>query len=82
MKTKNKIREFILNEELSDSTIAIHDDQMLLTDGILDSLSIIRILTYIESEFDVDISSNDINIDDFETINSMALMINRFSSRG
>ena len=71
MNTKNKIREFILNEVLSDSTIAIDDDQMLLTDGILDSFDIVTLVSEINDAFDIEFPVSEIIPENFENIDAL-----------
>jgi acyl carrier protein len=51
-------------------------DADLIRTGILDSLALVELLTYIENEFGTDISLDDIEIEDFHSIARIAEYIN------
>ena len=75
MTTNDKLREHFRRESRSDRTLT--DDEPLLTTGFLDSFAIVKLLTYIEQEFDVEISDADFDPDNFETIDAIATLIER-----
>lgn len=50
-------------------------DDSLLERGILDSLAIVKLLSFLEEEFDVEIDDADFDPDNFETINSIAKLV-------
>lgn len=47
----------------------------LLSTGLLDSLAIVKLLSYLEDEFDVEIDDADFDPENFETIGSIAKLI-------
>ncbi len=75
MTTNDKLREHFRRESSNDQTLT--DNEPLLTSGFLDSIAIVKLLTYIEQEFDVEISDADFDPDNFETIEAIATLIER-----
>ena len=73
--TNDKLREHFRRESRNDQTLT--DDEPLLTSGFLDSIAIVRLLTYIEQEFDVEIRDADFDPDNYETIATIATLIER-----
>ena len=55
-------------------------DDGLLSSGLLDSLAIVKLLSYLEEEFDVEIDDADFDPENFETISSIAALISTPSS--
>lgn len=50
-------------------------DTPLLTSGLLDSLGIVKLLSFIEDEFDTEIDDSDFDPENFETLASIAKLI-------
>ncbi len=50
-------------------------DDSLLSSGVLDSLAIVRLLSFVEEEFDVEISDADFDPENFETLNTITKLI-------
>jgi acyl carrier protein len=50
-------------------------DDSLLTSGMLDSLAIVKLLSFVEEEFDVEISDADFDPENFETLTSITKLI-------
>jgi acyl carrier protein len=58
------------SEKLSVEVSSVDTD--LIQTGILDSLALVELLTYIEEEFEAEISLEDIGIEDFHSIAKIA----------
>ena len=58
------------SEKLSVEVSSVDTD--LVQTGILDSLALVELLTYIEEEFEAEISLEDIGIEDFHSIAKIA----------
>ena len=54
-------------------------DADLVQTGILDSLALVELLTYIEKEFETEVSLDDIDIEDFNSIARIAEYVNAHS---
>ena len=65
---KEKLRRFLLENFASASDVRIEDDHSLLQLGIIDSLSLVSIIDYIEEEFDIQVSPKDFFPGKFDTI--------------
>lgn len=72
MDIKKRIVDFIIEEICPEAGIEIshiNDDDPLLELGILDSLGILKLISFMDEELDIDISADEINPDNFETLN-------------
>ena len=79
MEIKDKIEQFILSEICPDMGITnlthISEDESLVNSGIIDSLGILKILSFMDEEFGVDLSSDVIRPEKFATIKSICELI-------
>lgn len=64
-KLLNYIQEQLLNNELDDDLEAQDD---LLGDGILDSMGMMKLILYIETEFNTKVPPQDMIIENFMTV--------------
>ncbi len=67
----------LIAEKLLVEAGAPEDD--LLASGLLDSLSLIQLLTNLEEHFGIRVPLEDLQIDDIRTINSLARLVDRQS---
>jgi acyl carrier protein len=78
MNIQTRIERFILDELLSGSARqTIDPEESLVTTGILDSLSMLRLITFLEEEFGMTIGDGDVGTENFETLRKMAAFIER-----
>jgi acyl carrier protein len=64
----NRIREFIAGELMfEDKTAALTEDTPLLG-GVIDSLGLMQLISFIEEEFDVAIDDAEVTTDNFRTV--------------
>jgi acyl carrier protein len=75
MDTKGALREFFA--QLGKSEAPLADDDPLLSSGLLDSMAIVQLLEFIETEFSVSVQDTDFDPDNFESINTIAALIQR-----
>lgn len=70
MNIKESIRVFV-NEisAANDLEVEVADDESLIFAGILDSLSILNLLSFLDEKFGIVLNGNEINPSNFETIN-------------
>lgn len=50
----------------------VRDDEVLPQSGLLDSASLLELILWVESEFDLEIDQEDLSLDNFGTIQKMA----------
>ena len=66
---KEKIRDFIATELINRETAAgLSFGEDLLAEGMIDSMGIMRLISFIESEFDVVVPPQDMVIENFMSI--------------
>ena len=67
--TKKVIRDFL--GELDDRIIKVEDNQSLLEEGIIDSLKMVELLSFIEGHYGVVVDDDELIPENFETLNAM-----------
>jgi len=76
METVRTIKQFIARDLLSNADPeSIDDRDPLIESGIIDSLGIMSLIAFIEKEFGVRISSNELMPETFENAAAIAAMI-------
>ena len=70
MNIKANILEFI-NREILNGLQTVDENQELLISGTLDSLSIMRVVSYLEREAGITIPPLDIALENFSSVNAM-----------
>jgi len=74
--TEQQIEQFILNEVMmSKRGNRLDYDESLLDSGILDSLSLLRLIAFIQDELGVEVDVDEIVPDNFQTINAAARLV-------
>lgn len=76
MTTKDTVRSFIVTElGFSGGPDELGDDYPLLEREVIDSLGLMKLVTYLESEMDIEIDDEDLVPDHFGTIGDIADLI-------
>jgi acyl carrier protein len=68
MEISEILNDYITNEFLEDKLETVSYDDDLLSTGILDSIGMIRFISFIEKEFNIQVSSEDMTFDNFMSI--------------
>lgn len=79
MDVSSRIRAFVEEEILVDGDVAVADDTLLLN-GAMDSMGLMRLVAFLEEEFDVEIDDAEITEDNFRTVRDIARLVEE--SRG
>ena len=75
---KAKIKEFIKTEVNPDCNLeGLGDDEPLVDSGIIDSLGILKIMAFLDEEFGVDLSDQQITPDNFKNITSICSLVEK-----
>jgi acyl carrier protein len=81
MKTRDEIlsaiRQFVLDQFPAARKRGVGDDDSLLEQGIIDSMGVLEIVTFIESTFSVTLSDDELMSDHFESVGSIAELVHR-----
>lgn len=71
------IEHFIITEILLGRKKRIDPDESLINTGILDSLTLLQLIAFIEERFDVTVGDGDMIPDNFQTINCLKAFLER-----
>jgi acyl carrier protein len=74
---RDRLRRFITNELLFEQSLALNDDDDLLLSGLVDSLGVVRLVTFIETEFHVVVPPEDVVLENFQTLTAMSEYLQR-----
>ena len=73
---KPTIKTFILNEYLSgEDPAALTDTTPLMTTGILDSIAVLKVVTFLESQFGITIEPHEAVVENLNTLSDMARLV-------
>ena len=71
----DRIRDFVSSELMfEDSSAALSDDTPLLS-GVIDSLGLMQLISFIEEEFDVAIDDAEVTATNFRTVGDIQRLI-------
>ena len=72
MPTREKIRQFIVDELISDgSGVELTDTVPLIDSGVIDSFGIMSLLGFLEENFSIEISGDDLMPENFASISTI-----------
>ncbi len=66
------LKKYICEELMSGSNGELDEAENLLAAGIIDSLGILRLVSFLEEKFDIEVPDEDVTIDNFQSIKSMS----------
>lgn len=72
------IRTFILTRYLpGESPANLTDDTPLRSSGILDSLSTLALISFLEEEYKIEVEAHETDVDNFDRIRDIAAFVER-----
>ena len=78
MTTQDIIKEFIVDTLLTASNRTdISPDEPLTTSGLVDSLGMLRLITFLEEHFAVQVGDGDVGEENFGTLSRLAAFVDR-----
>ena len=81
MTTKDILRGYF--EQQSDKAKGLGDGDSLLERGLLDSMALVKLISFLEERFGVELSDDEFDPDHFETLDAIAEMVDgKVESRG
>lgn len=70
--TTQKIKQFIVDEFMPDVPVEdLDSDFDLLTGGVVDSLGLLQVVAWLETEFDVAVDDSELGPDSFRTVDAI-----------
>jgi acyl carrier protein len=71
-----KVRDFILSEFLpGEDPDELKEDTPLITSGILDSIATLKLITYLEKEFDITVAAHEADSENLNTISDICRLV-------
>lgn len=68
---KEKITDYIISEFYSGENMQLATDEDLLNAGLIDSMGLMKIIQFIEEEFDFKVGPEDMTIEHFISVDAM-----------
>jgi acyl carrier protein len=76
MDTKEELRQYIVSEFLPGEKVSnLHDDTPLRTGGVLDSVSTLKVVDFVEEHYGITIEAHEASVENFDSINAIAAFI-------
>ncbi len=69
-----KLKVYVINATFSDLK-EIKDDLLIFKEGILDSMGLVSLISFLEEEFNIKVSDKDLVEENFESINAITEFI-------
>lgn len=67
----DKVKSYVLDETFADGG-KINNETMVFKEGYFDSMGFVRLVSYLENEFKIKISDDDLVESNFESINAIS----------
>ncbi len=64
----DEIRSFLIEEKLMDSDATLTETDSLLEEGVIDSLGIQTLVSFIESQYGITVDEDDLMPDNFDSL--------------
>lgn len=68
---KKAIRQFILNEVLETPDGDLADDASLISDGLMNSLSTLKLVSFLEETFGIELAAHEISVKYLDSVNDI-----------
>ncbi len=66
------LKEYIREELMNGSNNELDETENLLAAGVIDSLGILRLVSFVEEKFGIEVPDEDVTIDNFQSVKSMS----------
>jgi acyl carrier protein len=71
-----EIRQYILEEFLpGEKPSNLQDDTPLRTSGILDSVATLKVVSFVEEHYGIEVEAHEAGVENFDTINSIVAFV-------
>jgi len=73
---KTTVKKFILNEYLpGEDPAALTDTTALMTTGILDSIAVLKVVSFLENEFGITVEPHEAVVENLNTLSDMVQLV-------
>lgn len=77
-KIKNTLKNYIVEDILlGDRSFEINDDTELINDNIIDSINLMKLISFIENKMHITYDRDDYSVNNFNTINDIVDLIKK-----
>lgn len=78
MSTHKSIEVFLVSDpELASGRDTINHEELLIEGGLIDSMGILKLIAFLEEEYNVTFEEEDITAENFATINAIAALVQK-----
>ena len=77
MKEIDIVKKYITEELLHGEDIDLKDDLSFYESGLLDSIGVIDLISFIQDRFDIEFESKDLRADNLDSINNIKKFLDR-----
>ncbi len=75
---RESVREFIeSNMDVFDEDVELNDDTNIFTSGYVNSIFAMRLLNFIETQYDLEVPDEDIVMSNFSSIDAMHALVSK-----
>ena len=78
---KQQLARYIANDLLNQPDLALSDEEDLLGSGLLDSLSVMSLVHFMEQELGIDVPAEDVTIENFVSLAAIEAYLARRGAR-
>ena len=71
MEIKTEIERYIIDDLLSDSRESLDPEESLYDSGVLDSLATLRLITFLEERFELQIEDGEVGDEHFKSLSTI-----------
>ncbi len=82
MTTEQRVRQFIVENFYLSDPASIDDDTLLVTNGIVDSTGMLEVIAFLEDQFAIRISDQEMTPENLESVSRIARFVSRKRSGG
>ncbi|MCA1682964.1 MAG: phosphopantetheine-binding protein [Actinobacteria bacterium] len=83
MDDTTKIKQFIVEEFMPDVTVDdLDSDYDLLEGGVVDSLGLLKVVAWLETEFDIGVDDAELGPESFRTVDAIKAFVDQARNAG
>ena len=75
--TREKIRDFVVENFLFGESNGLKDDSSFLDEGIIDSTGILELVSFLEEEFSIRIEDEELIPENLDSVNNMVAYLDK-----
>ncbi len=77
---RRKIVDYVSAQLLVDPELGLDEHEEILATGRIDSMSVMRLVSFIKEEFSITIPNEDLVVDNFKSVDAIDAYLSRYES--